>query len=180
MNMKNRVRRMSPVEGLTFDGIIKIAEQKWGKRFTMSVIDTLYLHHLKSRNICGNSENDMKDYLMREGYDSNETLSMIKRYRKVKDDLFQYDYRVNAIFDRIQNYSDAKSITSWELVDGKMIGLVKENKGYKVVDISDGKERLLAKINEGVFWIETNLTTNQMSYITKNAILLKEPKGGII
>ena len=59
--------------------------------------------------------------------------------------------------------------------------LVKESKGYKVVDISDGKERLLARINEGVNWVDTNLTTNQMSYITKNARLLKKPyRGGVL
>ena len=176
--MENRT--WSPVEGMSFNGILKLAEQKWGNRFTMSVIDTLYLHHLKSRGICGNSDDDMKDYLMNEGYTSKETLSMIKKYRKVKDDLFQYDYRTNAIFDRVLSYGDAKSITSWETIDQKVIGLVKEqnDKGYKVVDISDGNERLLARINEGVNWIDTNLTTGQMSYITKSARLLKEPHRG--
>jgi hypothetical protein len=106
---------------------------------------------------------------------------MIKRYNRVKDDLFDYDWRTQCIMDRIQSYGEPKSRASWETIDGKVIGLVKENKGYKVVDISDGKERLLARIEEGVNWVETDLTTNQMNYITKNARLLKQPyRGGVL
>jgi hypothetical protein len=174
-------RIMNEIEGFTFDGILQISEQKWGERFTMSIVDILYLHHLKSRGICGSSEDDMKRYLMKEGYDSKETLSMIKRYNKVKNDLFDYHWRTQSIMDRIQGYGDVKSRASWETIDGKVIGLVKENEGYIVVDISDGKERLLARINNGVNWVDTNLTTNQMGYITKNARLLKQPhRGGIL
>ena len=85
--------------------------------------------------------------------------------------------------DRIQSYGEPKSRASWETIDGKVIGQVKEqnNKGYKVVDVSNGTERLLARIEEGVNWVETDLTTNQMNYITKNARLLKEPyRGGVL
>lgn len=165
---------MNEIEGFNFDGILHISEQKWGKKYTMGIMDILYLHHLKSRGICGSSEDDMKRYLMSEGNTSTETLSMIKRYNKVKNDLFDYDWRTQSIMDRIQSYGDVKSRASWETIDGKVIGLVKENKGYKVVDISDGKERLLARIDDGVNWVDTNLTTNQMGYITKNARLLKQ------
>jgi hypothetical protein len=166
-------RNMNEVEGFTFEGIIRLAEEKLGKKQTMEIVDVLYLHHLKSRGICGESEDDMKKYLMKEGNDSNKTLSMIKRYNSVKEDLFIYNWRTQSIMDRIQSYGDSKSITSWETIDGKVIGLVKENEGYKVVDISDGKERLLARINEGIFWVDTNLTPRQMNYITKNGRLLK-------
>jgi hypothetical protein len=82
--------------------------------------------------------------------------------------------------DRIQSYGDAKSITSWETIDGMVIGLVKENKGYKVCDISDGIEKILARINEGVNWLDSQLTNKQMNYVVKNARLLKEQKGKII
>ena len=105
---------------------------------------------------------------------------MIKRYNKVKDDLFEYDWRTQSIMDRIQSYGDAKSITSWETIDGMVIGLVRENVGYKVVDISDGTEKIVATIQEGVNWKQSTLTNNQMNFITKNARLLKEPLGGII
>jgi hypothetical protein len=122
----------------------------------------------------------MKSYLLKEGYESMKVLSMIKRYNKVKDDLFQYDWRTQSILDRIQSYGDTKSITSWETIDGKVIGLVREDKGYKVVDVSNGTEIIVARINEGVNWIDTELTNNQMNYIIKNARLLKEPKQGIL
>ena len=49
-----------------------------------------------------------------------------------------------------------------------------------VVDVSDGTEKIVARINEGVNWLDTNLTNNQMNYIIKNARLLKEPLGGIL
>jgi hypothetical protein len=171
-------REMNEIESFNFDGILYLSEQKWGKKYTMGIMDILYLHHLKSRGICGNSEDEMKRYLMSEGHNSTETLNMIKRYNKVKDDLFDYGWRTQSMMDRIHSYGDVKSRSSWELVDGKMIGLVKEDKGYKVLDISDGNERLLARIDDGVYWVDTNLTTNQMSYITKNARLLK--KQGIL
>ena len=73
-------RRMNDIEGFTFTGIVELCEKKWGKKYTMDIMDVLYLHHLKSRGICGNGVGDMKSYLMKEGYDSNETLSMVKRY----------------------------------------------------------------------------------------------------
>ena len=173
-------REMNSIENFTFDGILQISEQKWGKKYTMGIMDILYLHHLKSRGICGSNEDDMKRYLMKEGHTSTETLSMIKRYNRVKDDLFDYDWRTQSIMDRIQSYGEPKSRASWKTIDGKVIGLVKEqdDKGYKVVDVSNGTERLLARINEGVYWVETDLTNNQMSYITKNARLLKQPYGG--
>ena len=173
-------REMNPIEGFTYEGILLLSENKWGRKYTMSITDILYLHHLRMRNIVGEGDEELKKYLIREGYSSTDTLSMIKRYNKVKNDLFDYNYRTQAIFDRIQSYGEAKSRVSWETIDGKVIGLVKEqnNKGYKVVDVSNGTERLLARINEGVYWVDTNLTNNQMSYITKNARLLKQPYGG--
>ena len=174
-------RVMNEIEGLTFEGILKLSEQKWGEKYTMGITDILYLHHLRERKICGSSEDDMKRYLMKDGHSSIDTLQMIKRYNKVKNELFDYNWRAQSIMDRIQSYGDVKSRSSWETIDGKVIGLVKENKNYKVVDISDGKERLLARINEGVYWVDTNLTNNQMSYITKNARLLKQPYvGGVL
>ena len=60
------------------------------------------------------------------------------------------------------------------------MGIVEEGKGWKVVDISQGTEKLLARINEGVYWIDTNLNTNQMNYITKTARMLKQTSGGIL
>lgn len=171
---------MNEIEGLSLDGIILLSEQKWGKKYTMGIVDILYLHHIQNRGICGNGEENMKNYLIKEGYETIDVLNMIKRYNKVKHDLFQYDFRTQAIFDRIQSYGDAKSRASWETIDNKVIGLVKQNKGYMVVDVSDGTEKIIARINEGVNWLDTNLTNNQMNYIIKNARLLKEPASGII
>jgi hypothetical protein len=59
------------------------------------------------------------------------------------------------------------------------MGIIKEDKGYRVVDISQGKEKLLARIDKGVYWINQNLSTNQMKYITNEAKILKQ-QGGII
>ena len=173
-------RKLNESEAFTLEGVIKLSESKWGVKYTMGIVDILYLHHLVSRKIVNENENSMKNYLLKEGYDSMKVLSMIKRYNKVKDDLFQYDWRTQSILDRIQSYGDTKSITSWETIDGKVIGLVREDKGYKVVDVSNGTEIIVARINEGVNWIDTELTNNQMNYIIKNARLLKEPKQGIL
>ena len=140
-------RKLNEVETFTLEGIIKLSESKWGVKYTMAIVDILYLHHLISRKIVNENENSMKNYLLKEGYDSMKVLSMIKRYNKVKDDLFEYDWRTQSIMDRIQSYGDAKSITSWETIDGMVIGLVRENVGYKVVDISDGTEKVLATIH---------------------------------
>ncbi|MDB4049663.1 hypothetical protein N9454_00065 [Flavobacteriaceae bacterium] len=173
-------RKLNESEAFTLEGVIKLSESKWGVKYTMGIVDILYLHHLVSRKIVNENENSMKNYLLKEGYDSMMVLSMIKRYNKVKDDLFEYDWRTQSIMDRIQSYGDAKSITSWETIDGMVIGLVRENVGYKVVDISDGTEKIVATIQEGVNWKQSTLTNNQMNFITKNARLLKEPLGGII
>ena len=170
-------RKLNESEAFTLEGVIKLSESKWGVKYTMGIVDILYLHHLISRKIVNENENSMKNYLLKEGYESMMVLSMIKRYNKVKDDLFQYDWRTQSILDRIQSYGDAKSITSWETIDGMVIGLVRENIGYKVVDISDGTEKIVATIKEGVNWKQSTLTNKQMNFITKNAVLLKQPKG---
>ena len=168
-------RKLNESEAFTLEGVIKLSESKWGVKYTMGIVDILYLHHLVSRKIV--NENSMKNYLLKEGYESMKVLSMIKRYNKVKDDLFEYDWRTQSIMDRIQSYGDAKSITSWETIDGMVIGLVRENVGYKVVDISDGTEKIVATIQEGVNWKQSTLTNNQMNFITKNARLLKQTRG---
>ena len=174
-------RRMNDIEGFTFTGIVELCEKKWGKKYTMGIMDVLYLHHLKSRGICGNGEGDMKSYLMKEGYDSNETLSMVKRYNLVNKDLYEYSWKTQSMMDRMQEYGNTKTITSWEQVDNLHMGIVEEGKGWKVVDISQGTEKLLARINEGVYWIDTNLNPNQMNYITKTAKMLKQTSiGGIL
>ena len=66
-------RAMNEIEALTFEGVLKLSELKWGKKYTMGITDILYLHHLQERKICGNSEDDMKSYLLRDGHSSNET-----------------------------------------------------------------------------------------------------------
>lgn len=104
---------MNEIEGFTFDGIIQLSENKWGKKYTMGIMDILYLHNLQSRGICGKSNEDMKTYLMREGYSSNTTLSMIKRYNLVKNDLFEYSWKTQSMMDRMQEYGNTKTITSW-------------------------------------------------------------------
>ena len=177
---KNMSRKMNAQESFSFEGIILLSEKKWGKKYTMSIVDVLYLHHLVSRKIVNENQNDMKNYLLKEGYESIDILNMVNRYQKVKHDLFEYSFKTQAILDRIQSYGDAKSRVSWETIDNKVIGLVKENKGWMVVDVSDGTEKIVARINEGVNWLDTNLTNNQMNYIIKNARLLKEPLGGIL
>ena len=94
-------RVMNEIEGLTFEGILKLSEQKWGEKYTMGITDILYLHHLRERKICGSSEDDMKRYLMKDGHSSIDTLQMIKRYNKVKNELFDYNWRAQSIMDRI-------------------------------------------------------------------------------
>ena len=80
-------RKMNEIEGFTFEGILQLSEKKWGDKYTMGITDILYLHHLRERKICGSSEDDMKRYLMKDGYNSIDTLNMIKRYNKVKNEL---------------------------------------------------------------------------------------------
>ena len=60
------------------------------------------------------------------------------------------------------------------------MGFLEEGKGWKVVYISQGTEKLLARINEGVHWLDTNLSPNQMNYITKTARMLKQTSVGAI
>ena len=173
-------RKMNEIEGFSFEGIIQLSENKWGKKTTLEICDVLYLHHLRMRKIVGEGEEDMKRYLMREGYSSNTTLSMIKRYNLVKNDLFEYTWKTQSMMDRMQEYGNTKTITSWEQVDNLHMGIVEEGKGWKVVDISQGTEKLLARINEGVYWIDTHLNPNQMNYITKSAKMLKQTPRGIL
>ena len=58
---------------------------------------------------------------------------MIKRYNLVKNDLFEYSWKTQSMMDRMQEYGNTKTITSWEQVDNLHMGIVEEGKknGYK-------------------------------------------------
>ena len=98
----------------------------------------------------------------------------------MKNDLFEYSFRTQSIMDRMQEYGNTRTITSWEQVGNLHMGIIQEEKGWKVVDISQGKEKLLVRINEGVHWLDTHLTPNQLNYITKTARMLKQTSVGTI
>ena len=99
-----------------------------GGKYTMGIMDILYPHHLQSRGICGKTNEDMKSYLMREGYSSNATLSMIKKYNLVKNDLFEYTWKTQSIVDRMNEYGNTKTIISCEQVDNLHMGIIEVGK----------------------------------------------------
>ena len=82
--------------------------------------------------------------------------------------------------DKVSQMYEPKTIASWELVDNRQLGVVKDDEGYRVVDVSNGTEKLLARINEGVYWFSSNLTPNQMSYIKEYGKVLSQPKKGVL
>ena len=179
MKMKNK-RTLNEQERFTMEGVCQFYESKIGFRETMKLTPIIYLHHLISRGICKENEEQMKSFLLQEGYSTTEIMKVLKRYNDYKKNLPEYNWKIQRRMDKIQQMYDPKTIASWEQVDNRHLGIVKEDEGYKVIDIAQGNERVIAMINEGIYWLTNNLTPKQMSYIKENAKILKTPMKGVL
>ena len=98
-------------------------------------------------------------------------------FKDCKSALDENNGNIEKSIEFLRKKGIAKATKKMNRTAAEGLVLVKENKGYKVCDISNGEEKILARINEGVNWINTNLTNNQMNYIVKNAKILKTQKG---
>lgn len=175
-----RNRELNEQERFTLEGVYQLYENKIGFLETMKLAPIIYLHHVISRGICKETTEDMKRFLLREGMETTEIMNTIKRFSKYKNDLVKYDVRIQNRMDKVSQMYEPKTIASWELVDNRQLGVVKDDEGYRVVDVSNGTEKLLARINEGVYWFSSNLTPNQMSYIKEYGKVLSQPKKGVL
>jgi len=157
-------RDWNTIETFTFQGLLELCEEKIGKKNTMELSPILYLHHLTQRNICGKSDEEMKKYLMNEGYSSVETMDLVKRYKIYKRDLFDYTWKQQSIMDRTSMYLDP--LVRFRQVEDRHLGVIEENGRKKVIDISTPSEsKEVCDITEGIVWKETNLSYTQLQTI---------------
>ena len=166
-------RDWNTIETFTFQGLLELCEEKLGRKKTMELSQILYLHHLTQRNICGSNDEDMKTYLINEGYGSVETMELVKRYKMYKRDLFDYSWKQQSIMDRSSMYLDP--LVRFRQVENRHLGVIEKKKRKKVVDISTpGKSIEVCDITNGIVWKETNLSVNQLHLIKEWGQNIKE------
>lgn len=167
------------LEGYSFEGICELAIEKLGEKFLIDNIDVLWIHHMVNRKLTENSNDSIIRRLMNSGYDSNQSIQMVQRYRKVEDELFEYTTKIHQRLnhaDRLLN-----PVVRFEQVEDLHLGIVKEsNGGYSVLDISTGKQKRVASFGNGINWGNSNFSVNQMNWIKENYHILKNPMKGVL
>ena len=166
------------MEWFSFEGICELAYEKFGEKFLMDNSDVLWIHHLVNRNITNNNDNSIVKRLMESGYDSNQSIRMVKRYRKVESDLFEYTNKVHQKLNHANRLLNP--VVRFQQIEDLHLGIVKESNGYSVLDISTGKQRKVASFGQGINWMNTNFSVNQMNWIKENYHGLKNPQKGVI
>jgi len=167
--MKDKINET--LEWFNYDGLLDVSMKKFGVKFTIDNSDVLLIWHMTQRNVVNNSDNEIVKFLMDNGYDSNESIQMVRRFRKVERDLGDYSFKTRARLDRANQLLNPS--VKFEQIDDRHLGVVRENDGYKILDISTGSEVLVARIKEGINWLNTNLTHNQRRWIVECGKLLK-------
>lgn len=167
------------LEGYSFEGICELTIEKLGEKFLMDNIDVLWIHHMVNRKLTENNNNSIIKRLMGSGYDSNESIQMVQRYRKVENDLFEYTQKIHQKLNHANRILNP--VVCFQQVEDLHLGIVKEsNGGYSVLDISTGKQNKVASFGNGINWGSTNFSINQMNWIKENYHGLKKPQKGIV
>lgn len=166
------------MEWINFEGLLGLSLDQQGVKYTIENSDVLLLWHMTQRGVVKNNQSDLVKYLMMNGYDSVQSLEMVKRFKKIEKDLGNYSWKTQA---RLNNANTILNPTiRFEQVDDRHLGVVKEGKGYKILDISMGTQNVVARIESGINWMNTNFTPNQMMWIKEVGRGLKNPNSGRI
>jgi len=167
------------LEGYSFEGICELAVEKLGEKFLIDNIDVLWIHHMVNRKLTENNNNSIVKRLMNNGYDSNQSIQMVQRYRKVESDLFEYTQKIHQKLNHANRILNP--VVSFQQVEDLHLGIVEESNGrYSVLDISTGKQNKVASFDNGINWGNTNFSINQMNWIKENYHGLKIPQKGIV
>lgn len=166
------------IEWVNFEGFIELSFEKFGIHWTISNSDVLLIYFMIQRKVIPNNTDRIVEFLMKNGYDSNQSITMVKRFRKVERELENFSLKTQTKLDRANQFLNPS--IPFQQLENLHLGIVKENTGYKVVDISTGNEKLIARIKNGINWIDSNLSTNQMKWIMENSKYLDKNTKGII
>ena len=166
------------LENYSFEGICEGAVNKLGEKFLIDNIDVLWIHHMINRKLTENNNNSIIKRLMNNGYDSNESIQMVRRYRKVEDDLFDYTTKVHQKLNHANRILNPQ--VRFQQIEDLHLGVVKESNGYSVLDISTGKQRKVVSFGNGINWGNSNLSVGQMKWIQEQYHQLKSPQKGIL
>jgi hypothetical protein len=169
----NRELTLENMEWRNFEGLIELSIEKQGVKYTVENSDVLLLWHMTQRKVVKNNQDDLIKFLMKSGYDSVKSLEMVKRFKIVEKDLGDYSFKTQS---RLDNANKLLNPTvQFEQVEDRHLGVLKDENGYEVVDISTGNKVIIARIQEGINWMNENLTPKQMMWIKTVGRTLKSP-----
>lgn len=166
------------MEWMNFEGLLELSIEQQGMKYTIENSDVLLLWHMTQRGIVRNNHDDLIKFLLRSGYDSVKSLEMVKRFKIVEKDLGNYSFKTQSKLDRANKLLNPS--VRFEQIEDRHLGVLKDERGYEVVDISTGSQVIIARIQEGINWMNQNLTPKQMMWIKEVGKTLKSPNNGTI
>jgi hypothetical protein len=170
----NREVTNEVMEWMNFEGLLELSIEQQGMKYTIENSDVLLLWHMTQRGVVKNNHDDLIRFLMGNGYDSVKSLEMVKRFKIVEKDLGNYSLRTQVKLDTANKFLNP--VVRFEQIDDRHLGVVKDTNGYEVMDISTGNQVIIARIQEGINWMNQNLTPKQMMWIKEVGKTLKQSK----
>src|SRR6056300_340351 len=170
----NREVTNEVMEWMNFEGLLELSIEQQGMKYTIENSDVLLLWYMTQRGVVKNNHDDLIRFLMRNGYDSVKSLEMVKRFKIVEKDLGNYSLRTQVKLDTANKFLNP--VVRFEQIDDRHLGVVKDTNGYEVMDISTGNQVIIARIQEGINWMNQNLTPKQMMWIKEVGKTLKQSK----
>ncbi len=175
----------SILEDYSFEGYLLNLEKNAPKKWVWENMDMFYIHY----NIFRKRVRNNREHILKFLYENNilethkECMDAYSKFKKYESSLANFGNKANIMIDRALEYLNP--IVPKEKV-GNYIMVITEDvdsDSYKVIDISRGKENVLALIFKkgGISWLNKPMNTMEMAWIVEHAKLLdKGIKKGVI
>lgn len=155
-------------ETFNYQALLEVIEEKQGKTFVMENADLLYLWCCIQRKLVKENRELMIKFLRGNRIldDSRDILKTVDRYFKFRNLLPDLNYVQQSRLDRSNQYLNP--LVPFQPIGNKMLGIIEQNNDYSVVDISEGKENIVAvlfKKGGGISWRDSNLHPFEMKWI---------------
>ncbi len=168
-------------ESFNYQALLEVIEEQQGKTFMMENADLLYLWYCVQRKQVKENRELMIKYLRENRILENpaDIVRTVNRYFKFRNLLPDLNYVQQQRLNRSNQYLNP--VVPFQPIGNKMLGIIEQNKeSYSVVDISEGKENIVAVLFKkgGISWRNNNLHPFEMKWVLeKNKKDLKKKIG---
>ena len=168
-------KELSEKEPFMASVIEQLVKEKRGMNELLKNREFYMLNHLIQMNYLSENRDELiKQIRTFTDMEARDIMEMVNHYYRKKSTLPVYtEKQKNQLLRANQLYNP---IIRFEQIGDRRLGVIKEDKTYKVIDISEGKMNVMATTeNEGgVNWVNDNLHPSQMRWVVENLSNLKK------